>query len=167
MAYGSSWAKGWIGAVAAGLCHSHGNTCATACSNISSLTHWVRTGIEPASSWTLCQVLTSFIYLFILKGWTCGIWKFQARGRIRAVAASLCHSHSNTRLSRSCNLRWSLWQRQILKPPSETRDRTHILVDTSWVCYYWATMGLQYVKFLTCWATVRTSLFIFKSFIEV
>lgn len=29
----------------------------TACGNARSLTHWGRPGIEPASSWTLCQVL--------------------------------------------------------------------------------------------------------------
>ena len=48
-AYLSSWARGRIGAIAAGLHHSH--------SNLGSLTHWVRPGIEPTSSWVLCQVL--------------------------------------------------------------------------------------------------------------
>ena len=40
--------------------------------------------------------------------------------RIRAVAASLCHS------SRQC------W---FLNPLSKARDRTRVLMDTSWVCY--------------------------------
>ena len=57
----------------------------------------------------------------------------QARGRIRAAAASLRHSHSNM---------WSklqLWPApqftasQILAV-SEARGQTHILMDTSWVC---------------------------------
>ena len=34
-------------------------------------------------------------------------------------------------LSHICNLRCSLWQRQILNPLSEARDRTHILMDAS------------------------------------
>lgn len=34
-------------------------TCAAACGNTGSLTHWAMPGIEPASSWTLCLVLSS------------------------------------------------------------------------------------------------------------
>ena len=49
-AYRSSRASGRIRAATASLCHSHSNT--------GSLTHWVRPGIEPATSWTLCQVLS-------------------------------------------------------------------------------------------------------------
>ena len=33
-----------------------------------------------------------------------------------------------------CNLCYSFWHRQILNPPSETRDQTHILSDSIWVC---------------------------------
>ena len=40
--YGSSQARGWIRATAAGLCHSH--------SHSGSSTHWARPGIKPASS---------------------------------------------------------------------------------------------------------------------
>ena len=49
-AYGSSQARGRIGATGAGLCHSH--------SNWRSLTHWVRLGIKPESSWILVRFLT-------------------------------------------------------------------------------------------------------------
>ena len=45
MAYGGSQARGRIGATAARLHHSH--------SKAGSLTHWVRPGIEPATSWFL------------------------------------------------------------------------------------------------------------------
>ena len=50
-AYGGSQAKGRIGAVAAGLHHSH--------SNAGSWTHWVRPGIEPATSWILVGFVTT------------------------------------------------------------------------------------------------------------
>ena len=40
--YGSSWVGGWLRAIAASLCHSHGKT--------GSLTHSLRPGIEPESS---------------------------------------------------------------------------------------------------------------------
>ena len=50
MAYGSSQVRGWIGATAAGLCHSHSNT--------RSLNHWAGPGIKPASSWILVRFLT-------------------------------------------------------------------------------------------------------------
>ena len=60
-AYGGSQARGLIGAVATGPCHSHGNmgiqavstTYTTAHGNTRSLTHWVRPGIEPTTSWFL------------------------------------------------------------------------------------------------------------------
>ena len=63
-AYGSSQARGRIGAVAAGLCMPQPQECGiralsstytTAHSNAGSLTHWARTGIEPTSSWILVQ----------------------------------------------------------------------------------------------------------------
>ena len=46
---GGSRARGPIGAAATGLHHSH--------SNIESLTHWVRAGIEPVSSWMLVRFI--------------------------------------------------------------------------------------------------------------
>ena len=36
-------------------------------------------------------------------------------------------------LSYICNPHQSLWKRQILNPLSEARDRTCLLMDTSWV----------------------------------
>ena len=50
----------------------------------------------------------------------------QVRGHIRAAAASLHHS------SQQC------W---ILNLVGEARDWTHIRLDTSHVCYHWATTG--------------------------
>ena len=68
-AYGGSQAKGWIGAVATSLYHSH--------SNARSLTHWLRLGIEPESSWILVRFdtteplweLHAFSFLMSKKDW--------------------------------------------------------------------------------------------------
>ena len=38
--------------------------------------------------------------------------------------------------SHVCDLRHSSWQRQILNPLREARDRTCILMDPSQVCYH-------------------------------
>ena len=120
VAYGCSQARVRIGAAsgayttatatqdpshACDLHHTHSNT--------GSPTHWVRPGIEPASSQTLCWVLnlliqnekscllpSNVIYLFIL-GCTCGMWKFPGQ------ESNLCH-----RSDPSC----ALWQCRILNP---------------------------------------------------
>ena len=38
-------------------------------------------------------------------------------------------------LSHVCELDHSSWQRQILNPLNEARDRAQVLMDSSWVCY--------------------------------
>ena len=60
-AYGSSQAKGWIGATAAGLHHSHSNAGTEPCLLLTPQLkammdpHWVKLGIEPTSSWILVK----------------------------------------------------------------------------------------------------------------
>ena len=63
MAHGSSQARGWIQAIAAGIHYSHSNTRSklwlthtTAHSNAGSVTHWARPGIEPTTSWFLVRL---------------------------------------------------------------------------------------------------------------
>ena len=64
-AYGSSQARDWLGATAAGLHHSNARSelrlavYTTAHGNAGSLTHWVRPGIEPASSWILVRFVST------------------------------------------------------------------------------------------------------------
>ena len=60
----------------------------------------------------------------------------QARGPIGAIATGLHHSHSNRDPTRICNLYHSSWQCRILNTLSEARNQTHVLMDTSWICYY-------------------------------
>ena len=61
-----------------------------------------------------------------------------ARGQVKAIATGLCHR---------------LWQHQILNPLSRVRDQTHILTDTSQVCYPWATMGTPFCSVF--WKNLR------------
>ena len=37
---------------------------------------------------------------------------------------------------------------QIFNPLSEARDRTHVLTDTSWICFRCATTGIRNTQFL-------------------
>ena len=65
----------------------------------------------------------------------------QAQNWIRVIAASLHHSHSNAR----SKLHWQptphLQQHWIADPLSEVKDWTHILLDTSWICFHCVTTG--------------------------
>ena len=66
LTYGGSSARGWTGDTAASVHHSHKQcqicavsvTYTTVCSNARSLTHWMRPGIEPPSSWILIRFIT-------------------------------------------------------------------------------------------------------------
>ena len=50
-------------------------------------------------------------------------------------------------LSRICNLHHSSRQCWILNPMSEVRDRTHIVMDPSWIHNHWAMTELLYHRF--------------------
>ena len=50
-------------------------------------------------------------------------------------------------LSHVCDLQHSSRQCQILNPLRKARDRTHVLLDTSWVCYRWATTEFLNMQF--------------------
>ena len=53
--------------------------------------------------------------------------------------------------SHVCNLR-SSQQHRILNPLSKASDQTHILIETSQVCYPWATAGtpIHFVLYTIC-----------------
>ena len=64
-----------------------------------------------------------------------------ARGRVRAGARSLCHSHSHV-----CNLHNNLQNCQILNPMINPYQ-VCVLMDTSQVCFYSAIMGTPRLLF--------------------
>ena len=72
------------------------------------------------------------------------LWQYgsyQARGLTGAIAATLHHSHGNAGFKPCLWPTHSPWQCWILNPLSGARDWICILMDTSWICYCWATMG--------------------------
>ena len=74
-----------------------------------------------------------FFFFFFFKAAPQAHGSSQARGQIRALAANLHHSSR---------------QRLIRNPLSEARDRTRILMDTSWICFHCATMGTPVYTFI-------------------
>ena len=78
-----------------------------------------------------------------------GTW---ARGRIRAVAASLHHSHSNTGSNHIYDLHHSSRQCWILNQLSEARDQAYSLMVSSQIHFHCATMGTPAMDliFKTC-----------------
>ena len=103
-----------------------------------------------------------FFFLF-LSFWGCTRHRgSKARSQIGAVAAGLHHSHTTQDPSRVCNLHHSSWQCQILKPLSEARDRTCILMDTSPVCYCRATTRTSFLAILFYFIFLVFGLFAFS-----
>ena len=73
----------------------------------------------------------------------------QARGRIGATAAGYTTATATWDPSCIYELHHSSQQRQIPDPVSEGRDGTHILMNTSQICFYCTTKG-----------TLRTCIFL-------
>ena len=69
------------------------------------------------------------------------IYSSQARGQIGAIAAGLCHSHSNVRSKPVCDLHHSSQQHWILNPLSEAQDGTRNLTVPSWIHFCCVTTG--------------------------
>ena len=80
------------------------------------------------SSITLCICTTFFFLLLLSRATLAAYGNSQARGRIRATAASLHHSHNNARSEPHLHLTLQL---MILNPLSKAGDRTCVLIDTS------------------------------------
>ena len=123
------------------------------------------------------STLFYFIYLFVVADFPCGsqhiylsllfraapvaYGRSQARGPIRATAAGLHHSHSDSGsepLSHVCDLHHSSRQRGIHNPLSEARDRTCNLMGPSQTRFHCATMGTP-LLFIFKWIRTYFELF--------
>ena len=76
----------------------------------------------------------------------------QTRGCFGATAAGHTTATATATWDPSCvcNLYHSSQQRRIPNPQTKTRDRTCILMGTSWICFHCTIMGTPLVGFLTC-----------------
>ena len=52
--------------------------------------------------------------------------------------------------SHVCDLHHTSWQRWILNPLNEARNRTCVLMDTSQIHFHWGMTGTPQLKILTC-----------------
>ena len=75
-------------------------------------------------------------FFFFFQGCTYGIWKFPGpRVELELQLPAYDTATAMQDLRCICDLSFSLQQRQILSPLREARDRTCILMDTSWVLH--------------------------------
>ena len=88
-------------------------------------------------AWTpeIRKIMPIFFFFF-LKGCARSIWRFPGQGLNRGCSPGLTTATAMRDLSHICGLHQSLRPHQILDPLHEARDRTHILVDTSWGHYH-------------------------------
>ena len=89
-----------------------------------------------------------FFFFLLFKATLAACGSFQARGQIRATAATLHHSHSHAGSGSICNLHHTLWQCWIPDPLSEARDQAQIHMDTSWIGFRCVTTGTPCLYFL-------------------
>ena len=82
-----------------------------------------------------------FFFFFNFKAAPVAHGSSQARGQIGAAPGSLSTATAMRDPSHVCNLYHSSQQCQVLNTLSEDRDRTGILMHTSWVPYHWTTSG--------------------------
>ena len=88
----------------------------------------------------------------------------QARGQIRARAAGLGYSHSNSGFWAESDLHYSSQQRRIPDPLSKARDQTRILMDTSQVRFHCTTKGTPINVFLILTSYVFQIVLLFSFF---
>ena len=82
--------------------------------------------------WNSFLFFPFFFFFFFFRAAPSAYGGSQARGRIGAVAAGLCHTATATPdLSHICDLHHSSWQRQILNPLRKARDQTRNLMVPS------------------------------------
>ena len=90
----------------------------------------------------LVKYQTKFVFLFFILGPQVRHMKVPRLGvesepELPAYTTAIATWDPN----HTCDLHCSSRQRRILNPPSEARDQTHILLDTSQIRFHCATMG--------------------------
>ena len=99
-----------------------------------------------------------FYYLFICLFWSflgLHLWHMEVpRLRVQLelwppayATATATRDTATQDPSHICDLHCSSWQHWILNPLREAKDQTHVLMDSSWVHYHWATMRTPGVSF--------------------
>ena len=97
------------------------------------------------------RMMKSAFFFFLLFGASpVAYGDSQARGLSGATAAGLHHSHSNTGSEPHLWPTPQLMATQILNPPREARDRTHILMDASRIPNPLSHNGNSWVSTLLC-----------------
>ena len=160
MSYGGSQARGRIGAIGTSLLHSHSNTrskwintrSTVTHGNAGSLIHWVKPGIELASSGILVRFTTSesprelqelhFGLTFVSSirfSPTLFFGVLTSSCPRPFVEQTVCQWTVSANWI--CDLHHCSWQCQILNPLSKARDQTQVPVDTRHVHYCWTMMG--------------------------
>ena len=92
-----------------------------------------------------CFIFLFFIFL-LFRATPMAYGGSQARGQIGAIAAVLFHSHINVRSKQYLRTTPKLTH----GPLSQARDRTHILMYTSLICFCCAIMGSPIFAALNC-----------------
>ena len=90
------------------------------------------------------------LFVFFLRTIPMAHRSFHTRGEsgLQLLAHSTVTATAMWDLSCICDLQHSWRQRQIFNLLCEVRDRTHILMDISWVCYHWTTKASPRIVYL-------------------
>ena len=88
-----------------------------------------------------CVFVVVVVVFSVLRATPVAYGGSQAMSQIRATAAGLCHSHSNTGSKHVCDLHHSSQQCHILNPLSKAGNSSHNLMVPSRICFRCATMG--------------------------
>ena len=91
--------------------------------------------------WLVSNVHSFFFFFCFFRATPAAYGSSQARGQIRATAATCATATATQDLGHICDLYHSPQQHRILNPLSKSRDRTGILMDASWVRFRLATTG--------------------------
>jgi len=123
---------------------------------------WMGTWKKKKECLPICNNIQSVIFMFFavvvclfFMAAPMAYGSYWARAQIGATAAGLHHSWSNTRSEPHLQTTPSLWQcfnplneardvTDIFNPLNEARDVTDIFMDTSWICFCYAIMGIPF-----------------------